>query len=132
MEDFSYIDFKQGGLRKRIEDNEISICFTKACKVISFSKNVSQEIKDRGLKYVRLVKSNLTSEFLFVISNDTKGIKLSNLDNKNYIRIHCIDLIIFLRKTFSLHGEYERLFIGKNIANFEEFMTFKLTKALEK
>lgn len=132
MEDFSYIDFKQGGNRAKIEDNEISLSFGKNCKSLTFSQGISKIIKERRLKYFRLVRNNLTSELLFTISNDDAGIKIVNLTNANNVQVHCNAMIDFLGKTFSMQGKSGKLFIGNNIANSEEFMTFRLKKASEK
>lgn len=128
MEDFSYIDFKQGGYRAKIKDNEISLSFGKNSKAITFSQEVSKIIRKRGLKYFRLVRNNLTSELLFTLSNNNAGVKMANLTNANNVQVHCNAMIDFLGKTFSMQGKNGKLFIGDNIANSEEFMTFKLTK----
>ena len=129
MEEYTFFDF-DSNIHTRIGEHKIAVNHKKNNHNVTFNVWDSSDILQSGFKKVRLAKINLTGEILIVFNNE-KGFNYftsgKDGENKNII-IGKAGVSKFIVENLMDKEDFGRYIfkISKNIANSDEYMTYKI------
>lgn len=130
MEDFTFFDFDKSPRGCVMKADEFSLNHKAQYYTITFNMEVSTMIRKGGYKYLRIRHDNITGELHFIFTKN-KGLQFSTEKNhaKN-ITIKNKDMVLFLinKLNISYNSVRTAIKISKNLANSNEFLTFKILR----
>ena len=131
MEDFTFFDFGQTTQRSGyMKADEFSLNHTKNNYTVTLNMEVSNMIREGKFDHLRIRMDNITGEIHLIFTRD-KGLKFRSEEGiKKNVSISSKEMVQFLVHQFGINDESGReiIKISKNLANSNDFLTFKILR----
>lgn len=129
MEDYTFYDFATPRKGKKIIGRIARISNRAGSRRISFSKEISDEIKEIKPCKLRLRRDNITGD-VHMIFNPEIGLAVHfPYEGKKSTEANSIEAVTLLSKFFNQEGATFDLFLSENLANDERYKTYRLNPA---
>lgn len=125
---FKYFDLKKEGGKRRLNGDELSLSNKPTAYKLTFNKEVSALIQQRGLTNFRIGQDDVTREVRIVFGKFRDNAIPFTLAKSANVTIASKQLVGILSDIFDLKEQITILHLSKNIAKTEEYVSYVITK----
>lgn len=125
---FKYFDLKKEGGKRRLNGDELSLSNKPTAYKLTFNKEVSALIQQRGLTNFRIGQDDVTREVRIVFGKFRDNAIPFTLAKSANVTIASKQLVGILSEIFDLKEQITILHLSKNIAKTEEYVSYVITK----